>query len=228
MEYIHGFLKTQLQKIKRGELYSQLPHNALNHALFSLSFLNVDTHKQSAMNRFWHDGTRVTFAKTKWKDSCTGLWKKTEHSFNMGSRSCLCFFTGRKRDSMAPCTYAEENPQWVLRPSQRSWSERLLNLRSWLSDVIMLQPEKWRRLWWLWWFLSSWYTCHTDFKTLVSPLYSRASPRMLAACLVLHPHYILGHRTHFCQYSIYLLLKWEVWTTGASETSPPWEKDSLK
>ena len=41
----------------------------------TLNFLNVDAHEQSAEDRFWHYGTKVTFGKVKWKDPCTGLWK---------------------------------------------------------------------------------------------------------------------------------------------------------
>lgn len=38
VEYTHGALKTQQEKNKKGELYSQWPHNILNHAFFSLNF----------------------------------------------------------------------------------------------------------------------------------------------------------------------------------------------
>ena len=40
-----------------------MTHNALSHALFMLNFLNVDVHEQSAVDRFWHDVSKVTFAK---------------------------------------------------------------------------------------------------------------------------------------------------------------------
>lgn len=36
----------------KDEIYTQFPHNALNHALFLLNFLIVDAHEQSAMDRF--------------------------------------------------------------------------------------------------------------------------------------------------------------------------------
>lgn len=57
MEWAHGTLKVQLQKIKTGKLHPQSPHNALNHALFVLNFLNVDAAGKSAADRFWHEGT---------------------------------------------------------------------------------------------------------------------------------------------------------------------------
>lgn len=34
VECAHSFLKTQLQEIKMAEIYTEFPHNALNHALF--------------------------------------------------------------------------------------------------------------------------------------------------------------------------------------------------
>lgn len=36
VEHAHGTLKSQLQKIKIGELYSRSPHNASNHAFILL------------------------------------------------------------------------------------------------------------------------------------------------------------------------------------------------
>ena len=42
VECAHSSLKTQLQKINTGELYPQVSHNVLNHALFTLNFLNTD------------------------------------------------------------------------------------------------------------------------------------------------------------------------------------------
>lgn len=68
VEHAHSSLKIQLQKIKTGELYPQIPHNALNHALFMLNFLNTDVHEQSAADRLWHNSTKTTFAKARWKD----------------------------------------------------------------------------------------------------------------------------------------------------------------
>ena len=47
VEHALSSLKTQLQKIKAG-LYSQMPHNTLNHTLFMLNFLNMNVHEQSA------------------------------------------------------------------------------------------------------------------------------------------------------------------------------------
>lgn len=53
-----------------GELHPQSPQNELNlnHVLVILIFLNVNIHEQSSINRFWHDGIKVTFIKVKWKE----------------------------------------------------------------------------------------------------------------------------------------------------------------
>ena len=42
-----------------------MPHNDLIQALFALNFLKMDVHEKSAVDRFWHDGTKVTFAKAR-------------------------------------------------------------------------------------------------------------------------------------------------------------------
>lgn len=49
VEHAHGSLKTQIQKINKGEFYPWSPHNALNHALFILKFFPVS---QSITDRF--------------------------------------------------------------------------------------------------------------------------------------------------------------------------------
>ena len=75
MEHAHSSLKTQLQKIKTGELYPQMPHNALNHALFTPIFLNMDFHECSVADKLWCNSTNTTFAKARWKDTCIGKWR---------------------------------------------------------------------------------------------------------------------------------------------------------
>ena len=92
VERAHGSLKTQLQKIKTGELYPQTPHNALNHALFTLNFLNTDVHELSAADRLWHNGTKTTFAKAKWKDPANGTWKGPDPILIWG-RGHVCVFS---------------------------------------------------------------------------------------------------------------------------------------
>lgn len=68
----HGSLKTQLNKIKKGELYVVSPQNSLHHALFVLNFLIFDAHGRSAAERFWHPTTQSTYAQVRWKDPLMG------------------------------------------------------------------------------------------------------------------------------------------------------------
>lgn len=91
MKYDHGSLNTQLQKITT-EVHPQMPHNALSYALFILNFLNMDVHEQFAAARFWHDGTKTTFAKERWRDPYSGLWKEPVPVLIMGWES-VCVFS---------------------------------------------------------------------------------------------------------------------------------------
>lgn len=91
MKYDHGSLNTQLQKITT-ELHPQMPHNALSYSVFILNFLNMDVHEQFAADRFWHDGTKTTFAKERWRDPCSGLWKEPVPVLIMGWES-VCVFS---------------------------------------------------------------------------------------------------------------------------------------
>ena len=51
VEHARGSSKTHLQKIKTVELYPQMPHDALSHALFMLNFLTMDV----MSNLLWAD-----------------------------------------------------------------------------------------------------------------------------------------------------------------------------
>lgn len=62
VERANGTLKQQLQKIKKGELYPLTPQNYLNHALFILKFLNLDSNGKSAAQRFWCTTSQHTYA----------------------------------------------------------------------------------------------------------------------------------------------------------------------
>ena len=52
IEHTHQTLKHQLQKLRKGELYSNTPSNSLNHALFVLNFLQLDISGRSITQRF--------------------------------------------------------------------------------------------------------------------------------------------------------------------------------
>lgn len=74
IERAHGTLKTQIQKIKKGEVYPISPHTVLNHTLFILNFLNVDARGRSAADRFWHPSTQQDYAQVRWRDPLDNQW----------------------------------------------------------------------------------------------------------------------------------------------------------
>lgn len=91
VERAHGFLKTQLEKIKKGELYPYSPQNFLNHALFILNFLNLDAKGHSAAERLWHPTTTFNYATARWKDPLTGQWNGPDPVLIWG-RGHVCVF----------------------------------------------------------------------------------------------------------------------------------------
>ena len=44
----------------------------------------MNVNEQSAADRLWQNGTKVTFAKARWKHPCTGKWKGPEPVFIWG------------------------------------------------------------------------------------------------------------------------------------------------
>lgn len=60
--------------------------------MFTLNFLNTDVHELSAADRLWHNGTKTTFAKAKWKDPSNGTWKGPDPILIWG-RGHVCVFS---------------------------------------------------------------------------------------------------------------------------------------
>lgn len=63
-----------------------------------------------------------------------------------------------------------------------------------------------------------------NFKTLVSPIYIGASPRMLTEYVEVYLSYTLVHTTNFCQYGIPSAIEIKDLRTKTSEISPLGEK----
>lgn len=106
--------------------------------------------------------------------------------------------------------------------SQKSWNE--ITEFFWSFYAIMLQSEKGRKTMVM--VGDSKFTCRTTtcyFYPLVCPIYAGAGQERLTDCLTVYSYYILGNRTHFCQYCICLILEWKVW-----ETSHPWKKRHIE
>lgn len=73
------------------------PRNILNHALFILNFLNLDSHGKSAADRFWHPESQKQFAMVKWKDPLDNSWHGPDPVLIWG-RGSVCIFS-QKNDA---------------------------------------------------------------------------------------------------------------------------------
>uniref|UniRef100_A0A8I5N501 Uncharacterized protein n=1 Tax=Papio anubis TaxID=9555 RepID=A0A8I5N501_PAPAN len=99
VERAHLSLKTTIEKIKGGSWYpvKGTPRNILNHALFILNFLNLDSHGKSAADRFWHPESQKQFAMVKWKDPLDNSWHGPDPVLIWG-RGSVCIFS-QKNDA---------------------------------------------------------------------------------------------------------------------------------
>lgn len=79
VERAHQTLKNMVLKLQSGRevLYPRAGNakTLLNHALFVLNFLTLDTAAKSAADRLWHSTTAQTYAQAKWKDPLLGKWQ---------------------------------------------------------------------------------------------------------------------------------------------------------
>lgn len=98
VERAHQTLKTQLEKVKRGELYPLTPQNYLNHTLFILNFLILDAHGRSAAQRLWSPQRQNKKALVRWKDPLGGKWYGPDPVLIWG-RGHVCVFP---QDAEAP------------------------------------------------------------------------------------------------------------------------------
>lgn len=147
----------------------------------------MDAYEQSTLDRFWHDGTRMTLAKARWKNPCAGLWKRPDPVL-IWYQGYVCAFLHRKKiklDEMTAYTVEECQPWW---PHSHRWhrrgsGKRFLNPCSWLPTTMLQAEERgtwtsvpdWQQLAAVWegkedcgdnyWFPASWWTCYTDFQT---------------------------------------------------------------
>ena len=53
VERAHQTLKSQVAKLRQGELKYSSPHHGLHHALLVITHFNMDTQGQTAMMRHW-------------------------------------------------------------------------------------------------------------------------------------------------------------------------------
>lgn len=82
-------LSNQLIKLK-GRDYGKSVHNQLNHALFTLNFLQTDAQGRTAADRFWSPSPTAE-ALVCWKDSLTNDWHGPDPVLVWG-RGHFCVF----------------------------------------------------------------------------------------------------------------------------------------
>lgn len=83
-------------------MYPHTPATFLNHTLFVLNFLNVDSQGQSTAERLWNP-TKAAFPEVKWKDPLTGIWRGPNPVLLWG-HGCVCVFP---RSADSPCWIPE-------------------------------------------------------------------------------------------------------------------------
>ena len=75
---------------------------------------------RSRCKRIWHDNTKLTFARARWKSPCNALWKNPTYIY-LGSRICLCFFH-RKKIKAGPDVEAADTEEFQRRSRRGPWS----------------------------------------------------------------------------------------------------------
>lgn len=97
MERAHQTLKNQLIKLQDGEFKYSSPHHILNHALFVINNLNLDTYGHTAMEKHWNPDLTKIRPFVKWKD-LSGQWRGPDLLITFG-RGYACIFP---QDADAP------------------------------------------------------------------------------------------------------------------------------
>lgn len=98
IERAHRLFKNQLLKRKGGDCENSV-YNQLNHALFTLNFLQTDAQGHSTADRFWNPSPAAE--ALCWKDPLVGSWHGLDSVLVWG-RGHVCVF---------PRT--ADGPQWL-------------------------------------------------------------------------------------------------------------------
>jgi transposase InsO family protein len=75
VERAHLTLKTWLTRLKASTLAFTTPRDRLNHTLFTLNFLTLDSDGHSAADRHWHPSSNTVRPPVMWRDPLTYKWK---------------------------------------------------------------------------------------------------------------------------------------------------------
>lgn len=97
VERAHQTLKNTINKLKSTTSYPTKgsPRNVLNHALFTLNFLQLDNQGKTAADRLWHHETKNQYAKVMWKDPLTFKWNGPDPVLIWG-RGSACIYDTRE------------------------------------------------------------------------------------------------------------------------------------
>lgn len=95
IERAHQTLKNTITKLKTNNINPTKgsPRNILNHALFVLNFLQLDSNGKSAADRLWHQETKNQYAKVMWKDPLTSKWHGPDPVLIWGRGSACVYDT---------------------------------------------------------------------------------------------------------------------------------------
>jgi hypothetical protein len=75
VERAHLTLKTWLTRLKASTLTFTTPRDRLNHTLFTLNFLTLDSDGHSAADRHWHPSSNTVRPPVMWRNPLTYKWK---------------------------------------------------------------------------------------------------------------------------------------------------------
>lgn len=95
VERAHQTLKNTINKLKSTTSYPTKgsPRNILNHALFTLNFLQLDSQGKTAADRLWHQETKNQYATVMWKDPLTFKWHGPDPVLIWGRGSACIYDT---------------------------------------------------------------------------------------------------------------------------------------
>lgn len=129
IERAHRSLKNQLIKQKGGDyghsVHGQSVHNQLNHALFTLNFLQTDDQGQSAVESCFRNPSPATEALVHWKDPLTGVWQGPDPVLVWGRRH-VCVFP-RHADSprwLPKCLVKQHHGGGTEKPTVKEGKEK--------------------------------------------------------------------------------------------------------
>ncbi|KAL6051705.1 hypothetical protein STEG23_003697 [Scotinomys teguina] len=116
IERTHQTLKLQIERLQNANNYLS-PHHVLNHSLFVLNHLNMDSKDESPAFKHWAmESNKTPLPLVLWKDLLTGSWKGPDPLITSG-RGYACIFP---QDEEAPLWI----PDRLIRPAPQKIERR--------------------------------------------------------------------------------------------------------